>query len=120
MYNVILTNNYTKGVFLNGGNQPIGPKGIFPHFGSSILNVTGMGDINFFDLGETKLEQYTNPHIPWTSFTWGGLIRYRGIDAYFRYEGGVDIEMVLDAYGSVTLHFPQGGMIINLDDMSVN
>lgn len=119
MYNVFLTNNYKKSVFLNSGSQPLGRDNIFPQWGSNIINVAGMGDIAFFDLGEQKLKQYTNPNIPWTQFTWGGLIRYRGLDAYFRYEGGGEVRMTLNEWGSLSLHFPQGGMIINLDDMIV-
>ncbi|PYS92438.1 MAG: hypothetical protein DMF64_09145 [Acidobacteria bacterium] len=78
-----------------------------------------MGDILFFDLGEKKLAPYTHPKIAWTGKKWGGLIRYRGLDAYFRYEGTGHVAIVIDEYGSIHLHFDQGGMIINLDDLAV-
>ena len=78
-----------------------------------------MGDVLFVDLGEKKLDPYTTPKIPWTLKPLGGVIRYRGLDAYFRYQGVGNITMVIDLVGSISLHFDQGGMMVNLDDMTV-
>jgi hypothetical protein len=79
-----------------------------------------MGAILIFDLGNVKLPQYTNPNLPWTQLTSGGLIRYRGDEAYFRYNGTGVVNLVIDAYGSITLNFPQGGMAIRLNDLTVS
>ena len=87
--------------------------------GSNALNVPRMGDINFIDIGDYKIPQYTNPDIPWTQQKWGGVVRYRGLDAYFRYEDLGLVELVVDRFGSVQLRFPKGGMMVNLDDLSV-
>lgn len=123
MYDVAITNNYIYSLFLDGGNEVIAPpnggKAHLTNWGSHAVNVAGMGDINFIDLGDQKIEGYTNPRIPWTQSTWGGVVRYRGLDAYFRYEGQGQVELVVDRFGSVGLHFAQGGMIVSLDDLTV-
>ena len=124
MYNVSITNNYIYSMFMDGGNRIIaGPNGGKAHltdWGNHALNLAWMGDINFIDLGKKKLDPYTDPKLPWTEATFGGLIRYRGQDAYFRYEGQGQVDLVVDDVGSVHLHFPQGGMIIRLDDLTVS
>jgi hypothetical protein len=102
------------GVSANGGKESI------PNLGNFELTVPSMGFVLFRDLGNVKLPQYTNPNLPWTEHTWGGLIRYRGEDAYFRYEGGGVVNLVIDAYGSIDLSFPQGGMIVSLSDLTVS
>ncbi len=121
MYDVTVKNNYFMGFTVDHGNQVFAPGGNyqFPHWGNHTINIPGMGDVNFIDLGDKKLSQYTNPKIPWTNSTWGGLIRYRGLDAYFRYEGQGLVQVTIDAYGSVHLQFPKGGMIVSLDDLTV-
>lgn len=77
-----------------------------------------MGPINFIDLGDKKLVGYTNPNLAWIESTSGGLIRYRSVDAYFRYEGG-SVALTIDQHGCVELTFAQGGDIINLDDLTI-
>jgi len=121
MYDVTITNNYIYAFSVLGGNQVFVPGQTYQltGWGSHIIEVPGMGGINFIDLGERKLPGYTNPNLPWTEKTWGGLIRYRGLDAYFRYEGGGQVKAVLDEVGSLSLHFDQGGMLIMLEDMVV-
>lgn len=120
MYDVTVKNNYYTAFTVDHGNQVFPPGGSyqFPHWGSHTINIPGMGDVNFIDLGNNKLSQYTNPRIPWTNSTWGGLIRYRGLDAYFRYEGQGLVQVTIDAYGNVQLHFQQGGMIVSIDDLT--
>ena len=123
MYDVSITNNYFVGLFLDGGNQIIaeanGGKARLTNWGSHAVNVPRMGDINVIDLGDQKIDGYTNPKIPWTESTWGGVVRYQGLDAYFRYEGEGQVELVVDRFGSVSLHFEQGGLIVSLDDLTV-
>ncbi len=121
MYDVTITNNYVLPLFV--GTQkvadPHGGKGALAHFSNQAITVPGMGDINFVDIGDKKIKEFTNPAIPWTAFTWGGLVRYRGLDAYFRYEGGGSVNVTVDTFGSVSLHFAQGGMIVKLADLQV-
>ena len=121
MYNVTLTVKYA-GVFVDGGNRIFDPSPQpyqFTNWGDHFITVPNMGDIKFIDLGNKKLAPYTNPKIPWTEKTWGGLIRYRGHDAYFRYEGQGHVGVTIGEHGSVHLHFDQGGMIIQLEDLTV-
>jgi hypothetical protein len=121
MYDVTLKNNYIHEVRVDNGNA-FKPGGTyqFPHWGSHTVNVPGMGDINFIDIAERKLDAYTNSHLPWTKATWGGVVRYRGLDAYVRYEGQGHLTVVIDRLGSIDLHFDHGGMLVNLADMAVS
>ena len=122
MFDVTVTNNYVAAFFVDNGNQVFAPGQTcqFPHWsGHHTIRIYGMGDINIIDLAEKKLDQYTNPMLPWTEKTWGGVIRYRGLDAYFRYEGTGHVTIVIDQVGSINLHFDQGGMLVSLDDMTV-
>jgi hypothetical protein len=120
MYDVMIKSDY-QGFFVDGGNRVFGPGTYpFPHWsGTHIVNIPAMGDINLIDLANKKLDRYTNDSIPWTKYTLGGLIRYRGLEAYFRYEGQGYVEIGIDNLGSINLTFPQGGMLIKLDDMTV-
>ncbi|MBV8580717.1 MAG: hypothetical protein JO225_09705 [Candidatus Eremiobacteraeota bacterium] len=121
-YNLTVVNNYTV-FFFDNGNR-IFDKGTHQFddlSGNHTLQLFGMGDLIIHDIADKKLDQYTNPKIPWTNYTWGGVIRYRGHDAYFRYEGANgNIKMTIDFLGSVDVHFEQGGMAIFLDDMTVS
>lgn len=131
MFTLNVTNNYFQDV--GGHYVPIkgqgyqmfsaGPNGgtvTVPNLGNFEMQVPSMGLILFLDLGNYKLPQYTQPNLPWTNLTWGGLIRYRGDEAYFRYEGTGVVTMVVDRYGSISLSFPQGGMNVRLNDLTVS
>ena len=121
MFDVTVTNNYVWGFFIDGGNQVFVPGQThqFPHWsGNHRIDVTGMGDILILDLGDKQLKPFTTPKIPWTEKTWGGVVRYRGLDAYLRYEGTGHLTIVIDSVGSVKLNFDQGGMIVNLADLT--
>ena len=122
MFNLTVTNNYVAGFSMDNGNQIFAPGQTyqFPNLsGLHFIQIPGMGQINIVDLGATKLNRYTNPKIPWTQFTWGGVVRYSGLDAYFRYEGQGQITIVIDQVGSATVHFEQGGMMVDLADLQV-
>jgi len=118
-YNVSLTHHSPFGIFLDGGNMVIPEKDNFTGWGSHRLNIVGMGDLTFIDMGDIKLKQYTTPTLPWTEFPQGGLIRYRGLEAYFRFKGTGQVTVAVDFLGNVELHFAQGGMIVRLDDLRV-
>jgi len=124
MYDVTITNNYFEPLYLDDGKTVLakenGGTGQVKNWGSHSITVPRMGDINFIDMAEQKLSQYTNSEIPWTKSTWGGLVRYRGLDAYFRYEGQGGVELTVDQFGSVQITFAQGGMIVSLDDLVVS
>jgi hypothetical protein len=121
MFDVTITSSYLGGYFVDGGNQVFPNKAQFPNWrGNHTIQVMGMGDILILDLADKKLDKYTSDKIPWTKMTWGGVVRYRGLDAYFRYEGQGSIEINIDLVGSVKLRFKEhGGMMVNLADLSV-
>ncbi len=126
MYSVTITNNYFHTITLDnpdankvGSFIPPGGTQTFEKWGNHILFVPGMGPINFIDLGDKKLNGYVDPKLKWTESTWGGLIRYRGLDAYFRYEGGGEVTGEVDAHGCLHLSFAQGGAVISLADVTV-
>jgi len=122
MFNVSITNNYIYSVFMDSGNMIIcapGDKGQRNDWGSHSLQIGWMGDINFIDMGDYKIPDFTHKEIPWTNFTWGGLIRYQGLEAYFRYEGQGQVNLTIDRFGGVNVNFPQGGMMVRLDDLRV-
>ena len=121
MFDVSITSNYLGGYFVDGGNQILPNKTVFPHWsGHHTIQVMGMGEILILDLADKKLDKYTNDKLPWTKMNWGGVVRYRGLDAYFRYEGVGSIEIRIDLVGSVSLRFKdRGGMIVNLADLDV-
>lgn len=123
MYSVSVTNNYRYALTTSLGTDTITPNGgtaTIDRQGNFYINVPGMGPINFIDLGDTKLNAYTDPRLPWTEKTWGGLVRYHSLDAYFRYEGGGSVNLAVAADGSISLHFAQGGAVISLPDVVVS
>jgi len=135
VYDITITNNFIEkisgSVFAPGPLPPnVGVRGWdiganggrdtmvgVSHF---IFSVPGMGNLLIVDLGDKKLDQYTNKNIPWTNSKYGGLVRYRGLDAYFRYEGQGKIDIVVDHHGCAHLKFAQGGMMVNLADLDVS
>lgn len=121
MFDVSITSDYLGGYFVDGGNRVMPNKSQFPHWsGHHTIQVMGMGDILILDLVDKKLDRYTNDKLPWTKMNWGGVVRYRGLDAYFRYEGVGSIEIRIDLVGSVSLRFKDhGGMIVSLSDLDV-
>ncbi len=121
MFDVTITSEYLMGFFVDGGNMIPPNPAQFPHWsGHHTIQVPGMGDILILDLGDKKLDRFTNDKLPWTKMTWGGVVRYRGLDAYFRYEGTGFIGIKIDLVGSVSLRFKdRGGMIVSLADMDV-
>ena len=125
MYNVTFKNDYIYSLYLDGSKQmfvpPNGGEVTVEKWGSHIVNVPGMTDMNFIDLGKDVLPQYTNPGIPWTQATWGGLIRYSGLEVYFRYEGQGQVQVYLDKLGSARVRFASyGGMVVSIDDLYVS
>jgi len=121
MFDVTIASKYLRGYFVDGGNRIMPDTSQFPHWsGHHTIQVPGMGDILILDLGETKLDKFTNDKLPWTKMTWGGVVRYRGLDAYFRYEGTGLIAIKIDLVGSVTVSFKdRGGMIVKIPDLVV-
>ncbi len=123
MYNILLTNNYIYSIFMDSGNRiiadPNGGKATLTDWGSHALNLAWMGDINFIDMADYKIPEFTHKDIAWTNLKWGGLIRYQGLEAYFRYENQGEVKVVVDRFGGINVSFSQGGMMVKMDDMRV-
>lgn len=107
MYNLTVINNYNQDIGAsNGVTIAKGANHVFNDRGSIYLTVPGMGEINFIDLGDYKLPGYPIP-----KETWGVLVRYSNIEAYYRYEGQGQLTATIDNLGICTLTTSNGSMI---------
>jgi len=113
MYNLNVINNYVHDIVVNvkGSGDTIvnhNSEGKFDKLGNVVLDIFGMGHLSLFDLGEKKLPEYD-----FHTQTWGVLIRYKTTEAYYRYEGGGQLSIIIDEFGSVSLS-TNSGQIINI------
>ncbi len=107
MYTLTVKNNYSLDIGASTGvTIEKGKSFVFNKRGSLFLMIPGMAEMNFIDLGDHKLSGY-----PFPKETWGVLVRYSNIEAYYRYEGGGELTAVIDLYGSCTLTTTNGSMI---------
>jgi len=117
MYDVNITNDYMMSVKVDahtpGTIPPKGGKFNITKLGNMILEIPGMGQAAFIDLGKDKL-----PGFPEPSQTWGLVARYKSVEIYCRYEGGGQLALTIDRFG--TLHFKTvngSALIISLPEM---
>ncbi|WP_218598149.1 hypothetical protein [Polaribacter sp. NJDZ03] len=117
MYTLNVTNNYISDLGVsNGVTVKKGKTWEIKRRGSLFLMVPGMGEINFIDLGDKKLEGYPLP-----KETWGVLIRTQSSEAYYRYEGGGELIAIIDHIGTVHLSTKKGTMIrIRIPELIIN
>lgn len=107
MYNLTVNNNYGRDLGVsNGVTIKSGTNRVFNSQGSLFLMIPGMADMNFIDLGDKKLPGYPQP-----KETWGVLVRYSNIEAYYRYEGEGQLTATIDNLGTCTLSTDNGSMI---------
>jgi hypothetical protein len=95
MYQITLANNSNAVLSFvgRGANQiiPPGEKWQSDNLGDITLTVPTRGPLNFHDIGDT--------HIPGDSGeTWGVLIAYQGEEFVGRYEGGGQLQVVINQY----------------------
>ncbi|PQJ69169.1 hypothetical protein [Polaribacter butkevichii] len=118
MYTLTVKNDYlydigsSNGVTIakEGGNM------VFNNRGSIYFMVPGLGQINFIDLGDKKLDGYPTP-----KETWGVLVRTLTTEAYYRYEGGGELTATIDHLGTLHLSTTNGTMIpISLQELIIN
>lgn len=83
-----------------------------------ILSAPHTGLINIIGITDKQLSEYTNGSLSWPLSQWGCLAGYRELDTNLRYEGEVIVED--NPHGCLDLSFTQGGMVINLADVTVN
>lgn len=117
MYNVTIKNDYlydlgtSTGVTISKGNSfTLNDRGSF------VLTIPGMGEMNFIDLGNKKLDGFPNP-----TQTWGALVRYSNLEAYYRYEGQGELTVIVDHLGGSTISTTNGSMLpISLPEFTIN
>ncbi len=116
MFNINVTNNFVSDLTINGsttvaaggGTGSTGSVG-----GTQTIDVPNMGTILVLDLGHDQVPGFSLPE------SWGVLMRYRSVELYYRYEGGGNIDLVVDQFGSVDVVSVQGSaLIISLSDMT--
>lgn len=113
MYNVKITNNYIYDITVgssdtvakNGGSQQ------FTNWGSHIITIPGMDEVNCIDLGDKKLDGFPLKE------TWGALFRYANDEIYYRYEGQGEVEMVIDNLGALTVSTNFSSIVISLPEL---
>ncbi|QTE24140.1 hypothetical protein [Polaribacter cellanae] len=121
MYNLTITNNYKYECGFKGstGNRifNIKPKTsqTIDNLGDGILSIYGQGTISLLDLGDKKIIGYPIP-----KETWGVLIRVQTTEAYYRYEGGGDLTLTINQYGSLEISTNNGNLIeIKLPELTI-
>lgn len=118
MYTLTVTNNYVWQISADNGAVNIPERGgshAFDRQGSLYLNIPGMGQMAFIDLGDKKIPGYDI-----VKETWGVLVRGANVEAYYRYEGGGVLNITFDAYGTATLSTTTGTLItISLEERIV-
>ena len=118
MYNLKIINNFSLPIKTVKG-QIINEKGgalTVKNLGDFYFEVLTMGTMAFSDLGAKKLSGYSIP-----SETWGVLIRYCNTEVYYRYEGGGEIKVTIDIYGSCSITTCNGTMVsIKLEELIIN
>jgi hypothetical protein len=117
MYTLTVKNNYiydigsSTGVTITKDNSFV-----FNKRGSIYFTVPGIGEINFIDLGDKKIDGYPIP-----KETWGVLVRTHTTEAYYRYEGGGELTAIINGFGTLNLSTTNGTMIaISLPELILN
>jgi len=116
MYNLAVNNNYNQEIAIsNGQTIPKGQNLVLDNMDSVILTIPGMGDMNLISLGEKKLDGYPEP-----IETWGLLIRYKSIEAYYRYEGQGKLKIIIDNLGTCKITTTNGKVLaISLPELVI-
>ncbi len=116
MYTLNITNNFPDTITMSGnGSINSGDSGSVEKLGDLTITIPGRGEARLFDLGENKLPGYSLP-----KQTWGVLLRYLTTEVYYRYEGGGEMSLTIDEYGSISASTSNGEMIrVKLPELSV-
>lgn len=120
MYTLNVINNYVQDIVVNvkGSGDTIvnhNSEGKFDKLGNVVLDIFGMGHLSLLDLGEKRL-----PGHNYLNHTWGVLIRYKTTEAYYRYEGGGQLSVTIDEFGSVSIITNNGEIIkIKLEELTL-
>ncbi|MCK5055957.1 MAG: hypothetical protein KAT34_04840 [Candidatus Aminicenantes bacterium] len=114
MYNVEVTNHYKYDLTTDTGKVIKKEEGVgLGHF-AGIITVPGMGQLNFFDLGDKKLPGFDLKE------TWGILLRYKTIEVYNRYEGEGHIILVVNPHGEIITNARGSIELISLPEFTID
>ena len=120
MYTLTVKNNYAWQISANAGAVNIPERGgshIFSDQGSLFLEIPGMGQMAFIDLGDKKIPGFEGV----ATETWGVLVRSATTEAYYRYEGGGILTATFDQYGTCTITAGRNTLIpISLPELVVD
>lgn len=121
MYNLKIKNNYLyESTFRATASNKVnlikpGTSISIKNLGNGILSVFGMGVVNFIDLAAKKIPGYDYP-----KEHWGVLIRTHTLEGYYRYEGGGELLLEINEYGSYSLSTENGTLItISLPELTI-
>lgn len=118
MYSLTVKNNYAWEITANDGAVRIPEHGgshVFQKQGNLFLNIPGIGQMAFIDLGDKKIPGY-----PEAKETWGVLVRGATVEAYYRYEGGGELTANFHKHGTCTLSTTNGTLMpISLEELVV-
>jgi hypothetical protein len=99
-WHLTVTNNYHDSVqipnitVLPPNGQPFKVGSTLGHIA---VIVHGLGAVNFTDIGDRQIGGYSKA-------TWGVLISYQGEELIFRYEGGGEIQLTINALGQAEMN----------------
>jgi hypothetical protein len=97
MWNITIVNNFVYPVYFEGVTIEPGQTLPWPTaFGCAYITVPGIGQVNFTDIGETKISGFLKE-------TWGILISYQGDEIEFRYEGGGKLQVTINQFGQAQI-----------------
>ncbi|MET3135041.1 hypothetical protein AAKU55_005344 [Oxalobacteraceae bacterium GrIS 1.11] len=96
-FNTTVVNNLATPVTVMPSNVVVNNGASWTGYENFMLQVPGFGTCVIQDIGSA--------HIPGDApgITWGVLIVYQGMAIVGRYEGGGNIQLVLNTYGQVSL-----------------
>ena len=89
----------------NGGTAAL------DNLGTLVIDIPGMGPLNLIDIADRHLG-YLKP-------TWGVVIRYRGEDLIYRYEGQGAVDLIINNLGTVEMAFKGEWVQVDLQEISV-
>jgi hypothetical protein len=98
MYNVNVANKSSYIWQASDGTiiEPNGQWSTSEAIGNAFVQCQQLGTVNFLDIGDT--------HIPGDSNeTWGVLISYQGEEVVGRYEGGGQLNVIINGFGQAAL-----------------
>ncbi len=103
MYNLTVSNSYVYALTVYDiavGQRQVAPRDppyVVPKpLGNAVVTVPGLGEINFLDIADQQIGGFSKA-------TWGVLISYQGEEVVFRYEGGGQLALTVNALGQAKL-----------------